>query len=342
VSPRRVAVGLAAVAALAAVVRAAAACHRAVAAVPAELRHPLLYLPLDITGGVTLALSRRLLAAGTAVRPGVEVTEHKVPASATELAVPVFAYQVPGRGSPGAAVLWIHGGGLVAGAARQGHAWCSRIAQELNVLVVSVEYRLAPEHPFPAGLDDCYHALRWLHENAGELGIDPGRIAVGGDSAGGGLAAALAQRARDAEIPVRFQLLIYPMLDDRTVLRTGSGTPGVFTWTPASNRFAWTAYLGHPPEEADGRPYTAAARCPCLGGLPAAWIGVGDLDLFHPEAVTYAHRLRAAGVPCDLVVIPGMYHGADGLLDGKVPALTAFRAAMLAALGDALALPGQC
>ncbi|OJF15003.1 alpha/beta hydrolase [Couchioplanes caeruleus] len=328
---RRVLGTLAAVAALAAV----AVRRRAVAGVPPELRHPALYLPLNVTNAATLAVGRRLRFPGARIRPGVRVERRTVPAGHGHPPVGVVVYRRAGSAAAPGALLWIHGGGMVLGTPAIGHAWCSRVAAELGLTVVSVDYRLAPEHPFPAGLDDCYRVLRWLHDEAPALGIDPARIAVGGDSAGGGLAATLAQRARDTGVAVRLQLLVYPMLDDRTVLRERPDRP-VFTWTPASNRYGWTAYLGHPPHEDDDRPYIAAARRTDLTGLAPAWIGVGDLDLFHREDVGYAHRLREAGVPCELLVVPGMYHGADALFDRREPTMTAFRTAMLKALLAAL------
>ena len=137
---------------------------------------------------------------------------------------------------------------------------------------------LAPEHPFPAALNDCAAALTWLREHCAAAGV-PTRIAVGGASAGGGLAADLAQWALDHDVPVDFQLLLYPMLDDRT-LDHGPGDRGHLIWTPEANRLGWTAYLGHPAEEREDRPYAVAARRADLTGLPPAWIGVGDLDLF--------------------------------------------------------------
>lgn len=335
-SMRRVLGGLGAVVALAAAWRITTRC-RALAAVPPELRHPVLYLPLNLIDAVTLAIGRRLPAVDSSIRPSIRAEQITV--TATDPALTVVTYQAPARSEPSGALLWMHGGGTVMGTVRQGHAWCSRVADELGALVVSVDYRLAPENPYPAGLDDCYRALRWLHANAIKLGIDPARIAVGGDSAGGGLAAALAQRAHDTGLPVRFQLLVYPMLDDRTVLRAEPHKRTIYTWTPTSNRFAWTAYLGRPPQERDDRPYTAAARRANLTGLPPAWIGVGDLDLFCPEDMDYARRLREAGVECELRVEPGMYHGADALFDGKAPSMTAFRNNMLDALRNALIKP---
>ncbi|MFI5492347.1 alpha/beta hydrolase [Actinoplanes sp. NPDC051859] len=312
--------------------------HRtAVAAVPRELRHPVLYLPLHL-GSATLALARRLPFPGARIRAGVHIEQRLVPGSPDSPPVGVVTYRRAGSAGTGGALLWIHGGGTVLGTPAMGHAWCSRVAAELDVLVVSADYRLAPEHPYPAGLDDCCRVLRWLHEHAAEWGVDPARVAVGGDSAGGGLAAALAQRAYDTGVPVRLQLLVYPMLDDRTVLRGKPDHPG-FVWTAPSNRFGWTSYLGRSPQADDDRPYAAAARRPELAGLSPAWIGVGDLDILHRENVAYAARLRAAGVDCDLRVVPGMYHGADALLDGREPSMTAFRAAMLEALRAALTGP---
>ncbi|MFD7323314.1 alpha/beta hydrolase [Streptomyces sp. NPDC059875] len=317
-----------------------AARHRALATIPPELRHPVLYLPLNFTNAAALAVGRRLVSIpGSSVRSGIDVEQRTVAPTATEPAVTVLTYQAPNRPTPSGALLWIHGGGTIMGSARQAHAWCSRVAEELGVLVITVEYRLAPENPYPAALNDCYSALRWLHDNATDLGIDPARIIVGGESAGGGLAATVAQRAHDTGLPVRFQLLIYPMLDDRTVLRAEAHDPGVYTWTPASNLFAWTAYLGRPPAERDERPYIAAARRGDLTGLPPAWIGVGDIDLFHDEDVEYAHRLHDAGVACELHIEPGMYHGADELLDGKASSMTAFRNTALDALRNAMTTP---
>jgi acetyl esterase/lipase len=329
---------LAALGVAGATVKGITARRRALAAVAPELRHPLLYLPLNINA-VTLALARRMPPPRGPAMPGIRVTEQTVPAEHDSPTVTVQVYEHPQRTTPSGALLWIHGGGTVMGTVQQGNAWCSRVADELGVLVISVDYRLAPENPYPAALDDCYHALRWLHDNAAALGVDPARIAIGGESGGGGLAAALAQRAHDTNIATCFQLLVYPMLDDRTVLHTPDHSRGVFAWTPASNRFAWTAYLGHPPREDDSRPYIAAARRTDLTGLPSAWIGVGDLDLFHTENIDYAHRLREAGIDCELHTEPGMYHLADALLDGKAAAMTTFRDNMLDALRAALNKP---
>lgn len=305
--------------------------RRRLAPIPRELRMPLLYFQLSLSGPAALAVMRRVWSRPRgAAPPGIRMEQRTLRAGPD-----VFTYEAPSRSGPSGAVLWVHDGGTVMGAARQDHAWCARLAGELGALVISVDYRLAPEHPFPAALDDCDAALRWLCDNSTELGVDPTRIAVAGASAGGGLAAALAQRACDTGNPVCFQLLAYPMLDDRTALRTTpKGRP--YTWTPQSNTYAWTAYLGHPPGQNDGRAYTAAARRDDLRGLPPAWIGVGDIDLFYPENAEYARRLDAAGVPCQLRVVPGMYHAADVFLDGKAPTMARFRDDMVRTLASKL------
>ncbi|MCK6525756.1 alpha/beta hydrolase, partial [Myxococcota bacterium] len=170
---------------------------------------------------------------------------------------------------------------------------------------------------------------------ASELGVRPDRVAVGGASAGAGLAAALAQRAVDEGLPVAFQLLIYPMLDDRTVTRAGIDDREHRIWSQSSNRLGWTAYLGQPPGAAQLPPYAAPARRESLRGLPPAWIGVGTLDLFHDEDLAYAQRLSDAGVPVERLVVPGAYHGFDGV-QGGAPVSMAFRASAKEALRRAL------
>lgn len=308
---RRAPLAWVAAAALGAALVAVADRHQRVRRVPAELRGPLLYLPLSFTSA-SLPFLRAFARAQPAVRrPGVATRTVTVPGTAGGPDVGVRLSERADRplGSP--ALLWLHGGGFVTGAAGTSVDDAPRLAHELKLLVASVDYRLAPEHPFPAGLEDAYAALRWLYDHAAEVGIDPARIAVGGDSAGGGLAACLAQLAADrGEVPVAFQSLLYPMLDDRTVLREPPAGVGELLWTPADNRFGWASYLGTEPG-GDVPPHAVAARRVALGGLPPAWIGVGDLDLFHSEDVSYAERLLEQGVPVTLDVIEGFYHGAD-------------------------------
>jgi acetyl esterase/lipase len=223
-------------------------------------------------------------------------------------------YRPKNLATPAPALLWIHGGGFIQGAPEQDERTSIAFARNLGMTVAAVRYRLSPQHPSPAAIEDAYAGLLWLFAEAESRGIDPERIAIGGASAGGGLAATLAPYAHDrGEVRPAFQLLVYPMLDDRTVLRTDHDTRNVRVWTPGSNRFAWTSYLGGEPGGADVSPYAAAARREDLSGLPPAWIGVGTLDLFHDEDVVYAERLAAAGVPAELFLVHGAFHGFDAL-----------------------------
>lgn len=191
-----------------------------------------------------------------------------------------------------------------------------RIAMDCKCVVISVDYRLAPETRFPGPLDDNYAGLRWAYQNADSLGIDRARIAVGGESAGGGHAAALAIHARDlGQVPVVFQLLIYPMLDDRTgSTRPVPPTIGQFVWNAGSNRFGWTSLLGVPAGSAKVPAGSVPARVENLAGLPPAFLGVGSIDLFVDEDIEYARRLINAGVSTELLVVPGAYHGFDILV----------------------------
>jgi acetyl esterase/lipase len=205
------------------------------------------------------------------------------------------------------AVLWIHGGGYVWGSAEVNDRTVRRMADNLGVLVAAVNYRLAPQHRYPAALDDCSAALEWL---VARDDVDKRRVVVAGKSAGGGLAAALALRSVDADgIELAGQILIYPMLDDRTVQRsTATAARG---WTPKDNSFGWRSYLGCE-AGADGvSAYAAPARRVDLSGLPPTWIGVGTADLFHDECVDFADRLQSAGVLTELVIVPDAFHGFD-------------------------------
>jgi acetyl esterase/lipase len=235
--------------------------------------------------------------------------------------VTVRVYRPPARQDGRPCIYWIHGGGYILGSALVDDPRLERWSDEFGCVVVSVDYRLAPEHPFPAPLDDCYAGLAWTTSAAVELGIDPARIVIGGASAGGGLAAALALLARDrAEITPAFQLLIYPMIDDRAP-HPSSGISGAPIWSPAANKLGWTAYLGRQPGSDDVPAYAAAARASDLRGLPPAFIAVGTLDVFRDEDIAYASRLLAAGVPTELHVYPGAPHGFDSLLPSAAVSL---------------------
>ncbi len=228
----------------------------------------------------------------------------------------VRLFRPVGVTEPTPALLWIHGGGYVIGTARQDDPVCRRFSRRLGITVASVDYRLAPEHPYPAPLEDCYSALTWL---AGLPSVDRGRVAIGGASAGGGLAAALALLARDrGEITPTFQVLAYPMLDDRS--SATAENPNYRLWNTQSNYFGWTAYLG------GADPQVAVpGRRDDLTGLPPAWLGVGTHDLFQNEDLAYAERLRNAGVPCHVEVIPGAFHGFDLVAPKAQVSQTLFR-----------------
>lgn len=216
----------------------------------------------------------------------------------------------PDNAPTGPGVLWIHGGGFVIGSAKQDHRLVAATAAALGVTVVSAEYRLAPEHPFPAPLDDVTAVWHWMRTHAAELGVDPARLVVAGESAGGGLAAALVQRLRDtSDVQPVAQWLFCPMLDDRTAADRSLDAVGHFVWNNTANEHGWRSYLGRAPGSDGIPPYAVAARRDDLGGLPPTWICVGDIELFHAEDVAYAERLRAAGVDVTLDVVPGAPHG---------------------------------
>ena len=265
--------------------------------------------------------------------PGLVVEDRSVPGAPGDPDVGVRLY-LPERGAfPTPALLWIHGGGMVMGSPSASDLTVRNAVAHLGWPVVSVDYRLAPETPFPGPLDDCTAAFDWLAGAAGELGIDPARIGVVGESAGGGLAAGLALRCRDrAAAAPALQVLVYPMLDDRTVVRPDpSPHLGRDVWTPALNRFGWSAYLGVEPGSAGVDPAAAPARIEDPAGLPPTFISVGALDLFLEEDVDYARRLARAGVPVELHVFPRTPHGFAGLL-GTSPLADEHALVLLAAL----------
>ena len=209
-------------------------------------------------------------------------------------------------------IFHIHGGGFIGGSVAEVEFLHRPLARELNCAIATVEYRLAPETAFPGNLEDCYAALDWTFANAKAQGIDGSRIGVMGESAGGGLAAALALLARDrGKYRLAFQHLIYPMLDDRTCTKEPHSFAGEFIWHRANNHFGWSSLLGAAPGGSGVSCYAAPARASDLSGLPPTFIATGALDLFLDEDVEYARRLIDSGVPTELHVWPGAFHGFD-------------------------------
>ncbi len=247
----------------------------------------------------------------------------------------------PAPGQTGRAALYhIHGGGMIIGSARSMQFGPSGMAMALGIPVASVEYRLAPEHPFPAPQDDCLAGLRWLADNAASLGVDPARIGIVGESAGGGLAAAVAQMARDSGGPqLAAQFLTYPMLDHRTggpQCRWNNPTTGEFVWPRSANQFGWEALRGdYQPTDAR-KGWFSPALADDLAGLPPTWIGTGSLDLFFDENLDYARRLCAAGVPVELHSYPGAPHAFNVMPDAAIA--KAFSQTILGAMARMLAI----
>jgi acetyl esterase/lipase len=252
------------------------------------------------------------LAASLPDFPHVAKEDRTVPGPPGAPEVPVRIYR-PGASTgtlPG--LFWIHGGGYVLGNIQQDDFLMQHLIEAVGCVAVSVEYRLAPEHPFPAPVEDCYAALTWTINHAGELGIDPGRIAVGGASAGGGLAAGLVLLARDrGEASVAFQLLISPMIDDRDASPSSEAFAAAPVWSRQDNRNGWRAYVGDAAGGAHVSPYAAAARATDLTNLPPTFIAVGSHEVFLDEDVEYALRLARAGNFVELHVYPRAFHGWD-------------------------------
>jgi acetyl esterase/lipase len=299
-----------------------------------------------------LKLARFIPKTGASTRVTNVIRKFKVPAARTPDDMTVENVAVPGRkdnpptrlrfyrpkslsvATP--ALLWLHGGGFFMGNPEQDDRRNMFIAKELGITVAAVTYRLAPEHVAPAALDDAYACLTYLHDQAAARGIDPDRIAIGGASAGGGLTAALALLSHDlGEVRPVFQLMSYPVLDDRASLRTDRDDRNVRLYTAAAQQLSWRWYLGHEPGGPDVSAYAAPARRDDLSGLPPAWIGACTFDVLYDEDVAYAKRLRESGVPCELHVVEGGFHGFD-ILFPRAGVTQAFRDAQLGALRRAL------
>jgi acetyl esterase/lipase len=254
--------------------------------------------------------------------------------------VPIFIYRPREKSGALPCIFHIHGGGYVVGSAATMEPFHRPLALDADCCIVSVDYRLAPETRYPGAIEDCYAALAWIHKQAASVGVDARRIGVMGESAGGGLAAALALLARDRrEYKLAFQHLIYPMLDDRTCV-SASPHPftGEFIWTPHNNQFGWSSLLGVPPGSDGVSPYAAPARAADVARLPPTFISTGALDLFLEEDIDYAKRLARQGVPVELHVYPGAYHAFD--LEPNAQVAVSARRDSVAALRRFLHEPG--
>lgn len=260
-------------------------------------------------------LAQMLAAAPTDADQSVVMQELMAPGLGDAPPVKLLSYRPSTSSTTLPAIVHIHGGGYVLGSAAMADSENRRLVMELGCAILSVEYRLAPETPYPGAVEDCYAAMKWVHKNAAAMKIDPNRIGVKGESAGGGLSAALALLVRDrGEIALAFQHLIYPMIDDRTEVASAGQTSsfvGEFVWTRAQNQFSWKALLGDLAGGSNVPMYAAAARASDLRGLPATFISVGALDLFLNENIDYGRRLASAGVPIEMHVYPGAFHGFD-------------------------------
>ncbi len=286
-----------------------------------ELRPLLELFPTTILTAESLGEARgRMLPTPEAAKLDVSIETVEAPGPKGAPPVTLHVYRPGGASGPLPCIYHMHGGGYVLGAAKDFAFMIAPAAAALNCVIVSVDYRLAPETPFPGAIEDCYAGLAWTFEKAGEIGVDAGRIGVMGESAGGGFAAALALMARDrGQYALAFQHLIYPMIDDRTCV-TADPNPvaGEFIWPAANNRFGWSALLGREPGGAEVSPYAAAARAPSVEGLPPSFIATGALDLFVDENIAYATRLTRAGVPTELHLYPGAFHAFDMAPDARI------------------------
>ena len=257
-------------------------------------------------------VTRALFEAAPALRPAsVAVDDVTIPGPEGDPEVALRIYR-PDSSTPVPALYWMHGGGMVIGSMDMDDALLVNVVERLGLAVVTVEYRLAPEHPDPAPVEDCYAGLVWAAAHAAEYGIDPDRIAVGGPSAGGGLAAGTALLARDRQGPhVAFQLLFEPMLDDRAVTPSSTAYEGSIVWDRNANRHGWTALLGDRIGTDAVSQYAAPGRAKDLEGLPPAFVDVGEIETFRDECIDFAQRLMTAGVSTELHVYRGAFHGFD-------------------------------
>jgi len=244
--------------------------------------------------------------------PAIDRSDHRAPGTPGHPDVLLRVFRPAAADGALPCLYWIQGGGFVLTKADLDDQYCEALAERHGCVVISVDWRRAPEHPFPAAAEDCYAGLAWALRNAAWLAIDPARVVIGGYSSGGGLTAALALLARDRrELAVAHQLLIYPMLDDTNSTPSSHAVTDPQVWNRASNQIAWHSYLGGAREAGSVSPYAAPARAEDLSGLPPATVLTGELDLFADEDILYAQRLMHAGVTTELHVYPAAHHGFD-------------------------------
>ncbi|OUC96110.1 alpha/beta hydrolase [Streptosporangium minutum] len=271
--------------------------------------------PEDVPGLRVQAEAARAAMAPLERDDRVVVEDRVVPGPDGDPDILLRIYRPADRREALPGIYWIHGGGMIFGSVKMEDLRLVEYALQVGCVVISVEYRLAPEHPHPAPVEDCYAGLAWTAKNAAELGIDPERLVVAGVSAGGGLAAGTALMARDRGGPqLAFQLLICPMLDDRNTTPSSHEFTEAIVWDRAANLLGWAALLGDDAGTDGVSPYAAPARATDLSGLPPAYIDVGELEVFRDECVDYAQRLVRAGVSTEFHLYPGAFHGFDMVL----------------------------
>ncbi|WP_077618412.1 alpha/beta hydrolase [Bacillus sinesaloumensis] len=249
------------------------------------------------------------------VDESVSISNRMIQGPADNPSVRVRIYEPKEKNAALPGLLWIHGGGYVLGVPEGDDVLCQRFVTEGECVVVSVDYRLAPEDPYPAGLEDCYSALKWFSENAADLGVDSSRIGVAGASAGGGLTAALSLLARDRKGPeLCFQMPLYPMIDDRNNTPSSLEITGNMIWNHDLNQKGWAMYLNGANGTENIPAYAAPARAIDYSGLPYTYTCVGQLDPFRDETLTYVQKLCQAGVDVEFHLYPGCYHGFESVV----------------------------
>ena len=273
--------------------------------------------PPDLFSLADIGQARSLidsLTVGAAINPGAEVVDHPVGVRDGQVRkVRVYRPVNAPESAATPALLWIHGGGYVMGSVDLNDDLCANWAADLGITVCSIDYRLAPEHPYPTPIDDCEDIARWVLDQAESVGIDPQRFVVGGSSAGGGLAAALTKRLCEVGHMPSLQFLVYPMLDDRSITPSSRRILDTRVWSAAANEIGWQSYLGelYGTDEVPGDAAPARFTAEDLRGLPPAYIPVGDMDLFVDEDAAYAATLRDAGVAVEFHVFPGAFHASN-------------------------------